>query len=40
LMHLHGSDGLQGDLQPDDPQIIDLDALVAEETPSVEADVA
>ena len=32
LMHLHGSDGLQGDLQPDDPQIIDLDALVAEET--------
>ena len=40
LMHLHGSDGLQGDLPPDDPQIIDLDALVAEETPSVEADVA
>ena len=40
LMHLHGSDGLQGVLPPDDPQIIDLDALVAEETPSVEADVA
>src|SRR5882757_2641333 len=40
LMHLHGSDGLQGDLPPDDPQIIDLDALVAEETPSVQADVA
>ena len=40
LMHLHGSDGLQGELQPDDPQIIDLDALVAEETPSVQADVA
>ena len=40
LMHLHGSDGLQGELPPDDPQIIDLDALVAEETPSVQADVA
>jgi len=40
LMHLHGSDGLQGDLPPDDPQIIDLDALVAGETPSVQADVA
>ena len=40
LMHLHGSDGLQGELQPDDPQIIDLDALVAGETPSVQADVA
>jgi hypothetical protein len=40
LMHLHGSNGLQGELQPDDPQIIDLDALIAEETPSVQADVA
>jgi len=39
-MHLHGSNGLQDGLQPDDPQIIDLDALIAEETPSVQADVA
>jgi hypothetical protein len=40
LMHLHGSEGL-GDPQQDDPQLIDLDALVAEETPSAaQADVA
>jgi hypothetical protein len=40
LMHLHGSNGLQGELPADDPQIIDLDALIAEETPSAQADVA
>ena len=40
LMHIHGSAGVQGDLSADDPQIVDLDALVAEEKPSVEADVA
>jgi hypothetical protein len=40
LMHIHGSAGVQGDLPADDPQIVDLDALVAEEKPSVEADVA
>jgi hypothetical protein len=38
LMHIHGSAGVQGDLPADDPQIVDLDALVAEEKPSVEAD--
>jgi hypothetical protein len=40
LMHIHGSAGVQGDLPADDPQIVDLDALVAEEKPSAEADVA
>ena len=40
LMHLHGSAGLQSDLPNDDPQIVDLDALVAEDKPDAEADVA
>ena len=40
LMHLHGSAGLQSDLPHDDPQIVDLDALVAEEKPGAQADVA
>jgi hypothetical protein len=39
LMHLHGSAGL-GEPEADDPQLIDLDALLAEETPSPQADVA
>lgn len=40
LMHLHGSAGL-GEPEADDPQLVDLDALlVAEETPSQQADVA
>lgn len=40
LMHLHGSAGL-GEPEADDPQLVDLDALlVAEETPSPQADVA
>src|SRR6266850_2394758 len=40
LMHLHGSAGLNGEPEHDDPQRIDLDALLAEETPSAQADVA
>jgi hypothetical protein len=39
LMHLHGSAGL-GEPGADDPQLVDLDALLAEETPSAQADVA
>ena len=39
LMHLHGSAGL-GEPEADDPQLVDLDALLAEETPSPQADVA
>jgi hypothetical protein len=39
LMHIHGSEGHQGELRPDDPQLIDLDALAAEED-SVRASVA
>ncbi len=31
LMHIHGSDGHQSELRPDDPQLIDLDALATEE---------
>ena len=40
LMHLHGSAGLNGEPEQDDPQLVDLDALLAEETPSAQADVA
>ena len=40
LMHLHGSAGLNGEPEHDDPQLVDLDALLAEETPGVQADVA
>jgi hypothetical protein len=39
-MHLHGSSGLNGEPEQDDPQLVDLDALLAEETPSAQADVA
>ena len=39
LMHLHGSAG-NGEPEHDDPQLVDLDALLAEETPSAQADVA
>jgi len=39
LMHLHGSAGL-GEPEADDPQLVDLDALLAEQTPSPQADVA
>jgi len=40
LMHLHGSGEPQGDPLPDDPQLVDLDALLAEETQGAAADVA
>jgi hypothetical protein len=39
LIHIHGSDGSQGEPGPDDPQLIDLDALAALEE-SVPAKVA
>jgi hypothetical protein len=38
-MHLHGSAGL-GEPEQDDPQLVDLDALLADEKPSAQADVA
>jgi hypothetical protein len=31
LIHIHGSEGVQGEPSPDDPQLVDLDALAAEE---------
>ena len=40
LMHLHGSAGQSGEPEDDDPQLVDLDALLAEEQPSAQADVA
>jgi hypothetical protein len=39
LIHIHGSEGAHGEPSPDDPQLIDLDALAAEEE-SVRANVA
>jgi hypothetical protein len=39
LIHIHGSEGVQGEPRPDDPQLVDLDALAAEEE-SVRANVA
>ena len=39
LIHIHGSEGSQGEPSPDDPQLVDLDALAAEGE-SVEANVA
>jgi hypothetical protein len=40
LMHVHGSEGTSQDPAADDPQLVDLDALAAEETTSPKADVA
>jgi hypothetical protein len=40
LIHVHGSGGFNGDPQQDDPQLVDLDALAAEEKESAQADVA
>ena len=40
LMHLHGSGEPQGNPLPDDPQLVDLDALLAEEDQGAEAKVA
>jgi hypothetical protein len=39
LIHIHGSEGFHSEPRPDDPQLIDLDALAAEEE-SVRANVA
>jgi hypothetical protein len=40
LMHVHGSGRFHGDPDQDDPQLVDLDALAAEEKQSAQADVA
>ena len=40
LMHLHGSGEPHGDPLPDDPLLVDLDALLAEETQGAPANVA
>jgi hypothetical protein len=40
LMHVHGSGRFHGDPDPDDPRLVDLDALAAEEKESAQADVA
>ncbi|MGZ5874860.1 MAG: hypothetical protein ACXWKP_22390 [Bradyrhizobium sp.] len=40
LMHVHGSGRFHADPAEDDPQLVDLDALVAEESGSAQADVA
>jgi hypothetical protein len=40
LIHVHGSGGFNSDPDPDDPQLVDLDALAAEESESAQADVA
>lgn len=41
LMHLHGSAGQNGEPQDDDPQLVDLDALLSDQQqPSAQADVA
>jgi hypothetical protein len=40
LMHVHGSGRHHGDLPENDPQLIDLDALVVADTESAEANVA
>jgi hypothetical protein len=40
LIHVHGSGGFNSDPDQDDPQLIDLDALAAEEKESARADVA
>ena len=40
LMHVHGSGEFNSDPDPDDPQLVDLDALAAREQESPRADVA
>src|SRR5215212_2624562 len=40
LMHVHGSGEFNSDPHPDDPQLIDLDALAAREQESAQANVA
>jgi hypothetical protein len=40
LIHIHGSEGFHSEPRPDDPQLVDLDALAAGEKESVRANVA
>src|SRR6266851_5095377 len=40
LIHVHGNGEFNSDPHPDDPQLVDLDALAAEENESAQADVA
>jgi hypothetical protein len=40
LIHIHGREGVNSEPRPDDPPLIDLDALAKEEQESVQADVA
>src|SRR5260370_329170 len=40
LMHVHGSGRSDGEISPDDPHLVDLDALAADETERAEANVA
>jgi hypothetical protein len=40
LMHVHGSGRYDGDIRPDDPQLVDLDALAKGQTEGARADVA
>jgi len=40
LMRVHGSGQSDGEISPDDPQLVDLDALAAGEAESVQAEVA
>ena len=40
LMHVHGSGRVDSEISPDDPQLVDLDALAAGEIERAQADVA
>jgi hypothetical protein len=40
LMHVHGGGRFDGNIDPDNPQLVDLDALAAGETEGARADVA
>jgi hypothetical protein len=40
LMHVHGNVRADSEISPDDPQLVDLDALAAGETESAQAEVA
>ncbi len=40
LMHVHGSDGIEKNGEPDEAQCVDLDALAADDQSSARADVA
>jgi hypothetical protein len=39
-MHVHGSVRADSEISPDDPQLIDLDALAAGEAENAQAEVA